>query len=76
MVIILTRKIEIKQIEKMIKVRVAHDLFDDPKRTVIKNDKLNADKFELKYEKSNKGLAELYEEDFDLDNNGTSEVKT
>lgn len=61
-------------IEKMIKIRIANDLYDDPKRTVIKT-KGGKDQFELKFDKSAKGLAELYEEDlFGADN--VTEVKS
>eukprot|EP00340_Litonotus_pictus_P000225 CAMPEP_0170526974 /NCGR_PEP_ID=MMETSP0209-20121228/12374_1 /TAXON_ID=665100 ORGANISM="Litonotus pictus, Strain P1" /NCGR_SAMPLE_ID=MMETSP0209 /ASSEMBLY_ACC=CAM_ASM_000301 /LENGTH=502 /DNA_ID=CAMNT_0010817129 /DNA_START=25 /DNA_END=1529 /DNA_ORIENTATION=+ len=51
-------------IEKMIRLRISNDLFDDPKRTVIKDGKKEDGTNEIQYSKSKKGLAELYEEDF------------
>jgi U3 small nucleolar RNA-associated protein MPP10 len=62
-------------LEKIIKIRIANDLFDDPKRTIFnKNGEDEENKNnELKFEKSNKGLAELYEEAYvnDIDDGNT-----
>jgi U3 small nucleolar RNA-associated protein MPP10 len=51
-------------IEKLIRMRIKDDLFDDPvrKETVSLNKKTN--QIELDFEKSKKGLGELYEEDY------------
>lgn len=62
------------KIEKLIQIRVASDLFDDPKRAVIKKKESNP--IELQFEKSSKGLAELYEEDFNKVVGDTKEKKT
>lgn len=63
------------EIEKMIKIRIANDLFDDPKQTII-NNKSTKEKFELNYDKSKKGLAELYEDDFLSQGFNESNAKT
>ena len=58
------------KIEKMIKTRVASDLFDDPKRVVVNVDKKSKIGEEIDFQKSKKGLAELYEEEM-IDNTET-----
>lgn len=63
------------KIEQIIKTRVASDLFDDPKRTMIKEKKENQD-INIIFEKSSKGLAELYEEDWNKQYNNSKEEKT
>ena len=49
-------------IEKMIKLRISSDLFDDPKFVKVSNKKKNEDLMD--FNKSKKSLGELYEEDF------------
>jgi U3 small nucleolar RNA-associated protein MPP10 len=67
------------KIENLIRIRVSNDLFDDPKRVSTKEKlKLNDINDQLVFEKSNKGLAELYEEDWYKENQegGLKEVKS
>lgn len=54
-----------KEIEKMIEQRILKEAFDDPKEIVIKQDLSWKKNFEeLNFEKDQKGLASLYEEEY------------
>jgi U3 small nucleolar RNA-associated protein MPP10 len=54
------------KLENMIKQRILDDLFDDPiKKNIINlNEEKKADNDELNFEKSKKGLGEIYEEKY------------
>jgi U3 small nucleolar RNA-associated protein MPP10 len=81
-----------KEIEKIIKSRISNDLFDDPKRFQAVNSKsskgnksstnnndnvVSEPEININFDKSRKGLAELYEEDFNNESNKNSkEPKT
>jgi U3 small nucleolar RNA-associated protein MPP10 len=52
-----------ESIETLIKSRIKEDLFDDPIRKTIREDKKS--EFELDFQKDKKGLAEVYEEEYE-----------
>ena len=62
------------KLEAMIKQRIIDDLFDDPikKQNVNLNEKQNLNDNELNFDKSKKGLSEIYEEKY-LGNEKTEE---
>lgn len=67
------------KIENLIRIRVSNDLYDDPKMSTMKEEKKSNNlNDQLIFEKSNKGLAELYEEDWYKENQNESlkEVKS
>ena len=75
---IVTAELSLK-IEKLIKLRISKDLYDDPKRYSYLTDNENNENkgFEINFDKSKKGLAELYEEDYNrLNEDKTTEVKS
>lgn len=65
-------------IEKIVKLRIKEDLWDDPVRhKEINLNKKNKDETELDFEKSKKGLGEIYEDDYNkqIGNVSESEAK-
>jgi len=65
-------------IEKMIKLRIKEELFDDPIRNKeINLNKKNKEEIELDFQKSKKGLGEIYEDDYnkEIGNATESEAK-
>jgi len=53
-------------LEKLIKMRIKDELFDDPVRKAVinLNKKTEKGEFELNFQKDKKGLSELYEEEY------------
>jgi U3 small nucleolar RNA-associated protein MPP10 len=52
-----------ESIETLIKSRIKEDLFDDPVRKTLKEEKKT--QIEIDFQKNKKGLAEIYEEDYE-----------
>ena len=63
--------------EKMIKLRIKEDLYDDPIRNKdINLNSKNKEPIELDFEKSKKGLGDLYEEDFNKEHGNANETES
>ncbi len=61
-------------IEKMIKLRIKEDLYDDPIRHKdINLNKKNKEQTELDFEKSKKGLGEIYEDQYNKETGNATE---
>lgn len=63
-------------IEKMIRIRIKEDLFDDPIRhKQINLNKKSKEENQLNFEKSKKGLGEIYEDEYNLNQGNVSETE-
>ena len=64
-------------IEKMIKLRIKEDLYDDPIRQKAVNlNKRDKEENELEFDKSKKGLGEIYEDDYVQETGNANEAES